>query len=56
MSVLWNNVCVSERNWLNYQSRGVKKHLNGLYKKNRKIFDKEVQKAKRMYWYQQQEE
>ena len=51
---LWNDACIAERFWLGCRE----KHTKSVYKSNyitkRKLFDREVQHAKRIYWYRTQ--
>ena len=54
LTSLWNKVCESERLWLKCNDRYLKVSLKSTYCNNRKIFDKEVQKSKRSYWYKVQ--
>ena len=54
LTELWNNVCVYEKYWLKASDRSSKMTLKSLYCSKRKLFDKEVQKSKRRYWYKLQ--
>ncbi|CAG2223305.1 unnamed protein product [Mytilus edulis] len=53
---LWNEVCKSETMYLKTKSCHSKKQLRHLYCQNRKLFDKNVQQAKRRYWYKMQDD
>ena len=48
---LWNTVCLAEKTWLSCKEKRVKNELKSLYVAKRKIFDREVQRAKRSHWY-----
>ena len=53
LSLYWNEVRLSEKQWL--KDNTVNKNISlGNYKNKRKLFDKEVRKAKRQYWYRKQ--
>ena len=54
LTCLWNKVCESERLWLKCNDICFKVSLKSTYCNNRKMFDKEVQKSKRSYWYKVQ--
>lgn len=54
LSMLWNEACFVEKQWLNCKVAGEKKKLRIVYISKRKLFDKTVQKAKRRYWYDMQ--
>ena len=51
---LWNDVCKSEKDWLNCNSMTMKRKLKSDYCYARKLFDKEVQRSKRHHWYKMQ--
>ena len=51
LTVLWNNVCVKEREWLNCKISSLKNNLKSDYCNSRKCFDREVQRSKRLNWY-----
>jgi hypothetical protein len=55
LTVLWNELCVSERKWTKATSQ-VRKRLKTDFIQTRKVFDQNVQKRKRQYWRKQQEE
>ena len=46
-----NTVCDTERKWLNCTSKSVKAELKSEYVTSCKIFDREVQRSKRTYWF-----
>ena len=48
---LWNNVCIAEKAWLSCIDVSDKKSFKTVYINKRKIFDREVQRAKRLHWY-----
>ena len=54
LSMLWNDACIAEKQWLKCKDTGEKKQLRIVYISKRKEFDKTVQKAKRRYWYDMQ--
>ena len=54
LSDLWNNVCLTEKNWLKCIDKGMKKNLKHVYCTARRIFDRETQRAKRVYWFKMQ--
>lgn len=54
LSDLWNIMCHNERKWLDCKNRSDKLHLKSVYISSRKIFDHEVQRCKRIYWYSMQ--
>ncbi|CAC5403302.1 unnamed protein product [Mytilus coruscus] len=56
LTELWNEVCKSENMYLKTKSRHSKMQLRHLYCQNRKFFDKNVQQAKRRYWYKLQDD
>ena len=53
---LWSNVCVKERAWTKCIEKAEKVRLKSAYISARKVFDTEVQKCKRTYWYGLQSE
>lgn len=53
---LWSNLCILEGKWLNCSHRNAKLKFKTEYVQARKFFDREVQKAKRFYWYSMQNE
>ena len=54
--MLWNHVCLSERDWLKCESSAGKNRLKAVFCSKRKHFDRAVQKCKRQYWYKLQED
>ena len=54
LSDLWNNVCFTEKDWLKCIDKGMKKNLKTMYCTARRSFDREVQRAKRVYWFKMQ--
>ena len=51
--VLWNGMCTAEKAW--HRTNGRDKHkLRADFVQKRRELDKQVQRAKREYWYQQQ--
>ena len=50
LTSLWNNVCCSEKVWLNCKAHNEKADLKAEYVRCRKQFDQSVQRAKRMHW------
>ena len=54
LSELWGAVCKSEKLWLSCKPHNEKSRLKSKYTHARKQFDREVQKAKRFYWYSMQ--
>ncbi|XP_060589316.1 uncharacterized protein LOC132744577 [Ruditapes philippinarum] len=53
---LWNVMCFAERKWLKCVARNEKLKLKSEFVQARRHFDREVQKAKRLYWYTMQNE
>jgi hypothetical protein len=51
LTVLWTRMSTDEKNWLKCTHRSEKIRLKSIYVTSRKLFDREVQKAKRFYWY-----
>ena len=51
LSEMWNNVCITEKEWLKCTDKGMKKNLKIIYCSARRLFDKEVQRSKRTYWF-----
>ena len=51
LTELWNNVCETERRWLKCNVKAEKSRFKSEYVHARKLFDREVQRAKRLYWY-----
>ena len=51
LTELWNQVCEAERIWLRCTSKANKFSLKARYIASRKHFDREVQRSKRVYWY-----
>jgi hypothetical protein len=56
LTSLWNEVCSAEKIWLKCQNSHRKKELRHIYVQKRKIFDRNVKKAKRQNWHSMQEE
>ena len=54
LTVLWNDVCTAEKCWLKCSNGNRKYVLKSTFVHNRKLFDREVQRAKRLYWYTMQ--
>ena len=54
LSMFWNDACIAEQQWLKCKDTGGKKQLRIVYISKRKEFYKNVQKAKRRYWYDMQ--
>ena len=55
LSDLWSNLCIAEKKWLKCLVKSLKNTFKGEYVKLRKSFDREVQKAKRIYWFHMQD-
>ncbi|XP_052808975.1 uncharacterized protein LOC128237452 [Mya arenaria] len=51
LTEVWNNVCIAEKAWLSCADIGIKKTLKTVYIDKRKLFDRQVQRAKRLYWF-----
>ena len=51
----WNQVCIAERNWLKTKDKN-RNELKDIFIRMRKDFDREVQRTKRRYWIQLQNE
>lgn len=51
LTVLWNDMCVAEKNWVKTRN---KKEFKSVFIMKRKTFDKEVQRSKRRHWYKLQ--
>ena len=50
-------MCLAERNWLKTKGNNTyKNELKGIFTRLRKDFDREVQRTKRQYWVQLQNE
>ena len=56
LTKLWSDVCTANRSWVSCKQFGLKKHLRSDYIRIRKVFDRNVQKYKRLYWYNQQQQ
>ena len=56
MADLWSKLCQAERKWLKSTGQQEKVRLKAEYVGIRKSFDREVQRAKRLYWYSLQSE
>ena len=56
LSDLWSKLCQAERKWLKSTGQQEKVRLKAEYVGIRKSFDREVQRAKRLYWYSLQSE
>ena len=54
LSELWAAVCKSEKLWLSSHVHNEKARLKSKYTNARKQFDREVQRAKRLYWFSMQ--
>ena len=54
LSYLWNETCLAEKHWLNHKMSSGKRELRAIFISKRKLFNKNVQKAKRRYWYELQ--
>ena len=50
LTSLWNNICCSEKVWLNFKAHNEKSDLKAEYVRCRKQFDQAVKLAKRMHW------
>ena len=48
---LWNKVCSDERKWIDCKNMSEKSKLKSEYVSSRKAFDRQVQRAKRLYWF-----
>ncbi|CAG2255414.1 unnamed protein product [Mytilus edulis] len=55
LSKLWYEMCNAEKAW-NKSNSMQQKQLKAIYVQKRKHFDSEVQKSKRKYWYDMQEQ
>ena len=55
LQILWNNMCDSEKAWLKCKNRQ-KQQLKHIFVQKRKLFDKLVQRRKRTYWFEMQNE
>ena len=51
---LWNDVCIAERSWLRCDEKHCKSVRKSNYISKRKLFDSEVQRAKRKHWFSMQ--
>jgi len=51
LSLLWINMCTAEKYWLKCVRKCQQAVLKSKYVPARKSFDREVQRAKRYYWY-----
>ena len=49
-------MCVAEKEWLSCKDHSSKDALKFSYVSKRKLFDREVQRAKRLYWYSLQKQ
>ena len=56
LTLLWNSVCIHEKEWVNCKILSMKHKLKFDYCVVRKSFDREVQRSKRLYWYKLQED
>ena len=56
LTEMWSRLSLAEREWLRSSDRRDKINLKAKYVKLRKEFDREVQRAKRMYWFSLQPE
>ena len=56
LNSLWNDLCSYERAWLKCKSRTEKMARKHLYIEKRKAFDRCVQRRKRQYWLEKQNE
>ena len=56
LTEMWSRLSLAEREWLRSSDRKDKINLKAKYVKLRKEFDREVQRAKRMYWFSLQSE
>ena len=57
LAAKWNQVCLAERNWLKTKGNNTcKNELKVIFTRLRKDFDREVQRTKRQYWFQLQNE
>ena len=57
LAATWNQVCLAERNWLKTKGNNTcKNELKGIFTRLCKDFDREVQRTKRQYWVQLQNE
>ena len=54
LTELWNNFCNAEKLWLHCADKARKSQLKVQYSETRKLFDREVQRSKRLYWYKMQ--
>ena len=48
---LWNKVCSDERKWIDCKNISEMSKLKSEYVSSRKTFDRQVQRAKRLYWF-----
>ena len=55
LNKLWSDMCKAEKAW-NKCNNKHKRELKTIYVQKRKCFDREVQKSKRKYWYEMQEQ
>lgn len=51
LSNMWNDMCEAERIWLRCNDSLQKGQVKSDYVYTRKLFDREVQRSKRLYWY-----
>ena len=51
LSEKWNNICKAEKEWLSCQVVTRKARLKSVYVRVRKDFDRSVQRAKRIHWF-----
>ncbi len=56
LTELWSTLCTDERRWLHCNSRSDQAGFKSIYVSSRNAFDREVQRAKRFYWYSMQNE
>ena len=54
LNKLWSDMCKAEKAWNKCNKH--KRELKTIYVQKRKCFDREVQKSKRKYWYEMQEQ
>ena len=54
LSLLWNEDCLKESLWIKCKARYLKQIYKVDFVKKRKEFDRQVQRAKRIHWFQMQ--
>ena len=54
LTLLWNEVCLAEKMFLNCYNVCERKRLRVEFIKRRKIFNRNVQKSKRLFWFKMQ--